>query len=46
LPGYSGVENPLYDNRKTIFLQGDAKETANNLFVSLRRLQDEAYPAN
>ncbi len=46
LPGYSGVENPLYNYRKTIFLQGDAKETANNLFVLIKRLQDEAYPAN
>ena len=26
-PGYSGVENPLYDDPKTILLFGDAKET-------------------
>ena len=28
-PGYSGVENPLYDNENTILLQGDAKRTLN-----------------
>jgi NAD/NADP transhydrogenase beta subunit len=26
-PGYSGVENPLYDDPKTLLLLGDAKET-------------------
>ena len=39
-PGYSGVENPLYDNNKTILLLGDAKETASNLITSLRSFQD------
>ena len=39
-PGYSGVENPLYDNSKTILLLGDAKETASNLIASLESLQN------
>ena len=30
-PGYSGVENPLYNNPKTIFLPGDAKESVRAL---------------
>ena len=30
-PGYSGVENPLYDEPKTIMLLGDAKETVRSL---------------
>ncbi len=37
-PGYSGVPNPLYDNSKTIMLIGDAKESANNLILSLRAI--------
>ena len=35
-PGYSGVPNPLYDNSKAIMLIGDAKESANDLILSLR----------
>jgi NAD(P) transhydrogenase subunit beta len=35
-PGYSGVGNPLYDHEKTIFLPGDAKETADRLIASIR----------
>jgi len=38
-PGYSGVENPLYDNSKTILLLGDAKETASHLIASLGSFQ-------
>jgi len=34
-PGYSGVENPLYDNSKTMLLLGDAKETASHLIAFL-----------
>ncbi|BBO75993.1 NADP transhydrogenase subunit beta [Desulfosarcina widdelii] len=30
-PGYSGVENPLYDNENTIMLLGDAKLTTKKL---------------
>ncbi len=30
-PGYSGVENPLYDDPRTILLLGDAKETVTRL---------------
>lgn len=30
-PGYSGVQNPLYDDPKTILLFGDAKETVASL---------------
>lgn len=34
-PGYSGVENPLYEEDKAILLFGDAKETVGRLFRSL-----------
>jgi len=34
-PGYSGVENPLYDMPKTIKLFGDAKNTVTQLILSL-----------
>jgi len=35
-PGYSGVENPLYDDPKTLLLLGDAKETVAQV---IRRLE-------
>jgi NAD(P) transhydrogenase subunit beta len=35
-PGYSGVENPLYENPKTIMATGDAKETADKLIKELK----------
>ena len=31
-PGYSGVDNPLYNDEKTTLLFGDAKQTIENLF--------------
>lgn len=34
-PGYSGVENPLYDDPKAILLLGDAKETAARLLEAV-----------
>jgi len=34
-PGYSGVENPLYANPKTILLLGDAKATVGSLLRAL-----------
>jgi NAD/NADP transhydrogenase beta subunit len=34
-PGYSGVDNPLYDRENTIFLEGDAKKTIQILQQSL-----------
>ncbi len=34
-PGYSGVENPLYDNPNTLMAQGDAKATATKLIKAL-----------
>ncbi|MFZ0134765.1 MAG: NAD(P)(+) transhydrogenase (Re/Si-specific) subunit beta [Desulfobacterales bacterium] len=34
-PGYSGVENPLYDSSHTIMLAGDAKKTLHQLLLSL-----------
>ena len=34
-PGYSGVENPLYEKSHTILLPGDAKKTVHQLLVSL-----------
>ena len=35
-PGYSGVENTLYKNPKTIMLLGDAASTANNLIEAFK----------
>jgi NAD(P) transhydrogenase subunit beta len=35
-PGYSGVENTLYDNPKTIMLSGDAASTAKDLIDALK----------
>jgi len=35
-PGYSGVENSLYDNPKTIMLPGDAALTADDLIHGMR----------
>lgn len=34
-PGYSGVENSLYDQENTIFLEGDAKKTIQRLSLAL-----------
>ncbi|MGD8542049.1 MAG: NAD(P)(+) transhydrogenase (Re/Si-specific) subunit beta, partial [Desulfobacteraceae bacterium] len=34
-PGYSGVENPLYESPKTILLLGDAQKTASQLISAL-----------
>jgi len=34
-PGYSGVENPLYEKNHTIMLPGDAKKTIHQLLLSL-----------
>lgn len=34
-PGYSGVDNTLYDQKNTIFLEGDAKKTIQLLQQSL-----------
>ncbi|MCA1792743.1 MAG: NAD(P)(+) transhydrogenase (Re/Si-specific) subunit beta [Desulfobacteraceae bacterium] len=36
-PGYSGVENTLYDNPKTIMLPGDALATARDLIAALKK---------
>jgi NAD(P) transhydrogenase subunit beta len=35
-PGYSGVENPLYKNKKCIKLFGDAKYTLNKVIASYK----------
>ncbi len=35
-PGYSGVENTLYKNQKTIMLMGDAASTANDLIEAFK----------
>lgn len=35
-PGYSGVENPLYQNKQTRLLIGDAKETIKKLTAKIR----------
>ncbi|NLT35835.1 MAG: NAD(P)(+) transhydrogenase (Re/Si-specific) subunit beta, partial [Gaiellales bacterium] len=34
-PGYSGVPNTLYNNRKTVLLFGDAKATLQGLSAAL-----------
>ena len=34
-PGYAGVENPLYDMKKTALFLGDAKESLNKLLQAL-----------
>ena len=34
-PGYSGVENPLYRDRRTIMLLGDAKATLDRLIAGI-----------
>jgi NAD(P) transhydrogenase subunit beta len=36
-PGYSGVENTLYENPKTIMLLDDAASTANDLIEALKK---------
>ena len=35
-PGYSGVENPLYRNEKTVMLTGDAAATAKELMDAIK----------
>jgi H+-translocating NAD(P) transhydrogenase subunit beta len=46
LPGYSGVENPLYDRSNTVMLAGDAKQTVGRLLESLvAEHQDERSAA-
>ncbi|MBN1590009.1 MAG: NAD(P)(+) transhydrogenase (Re/Si-specific) subunit beta [Pirellulales bacterium] len=39
-PGYSGVENPLYDNPKTILMLGDAKASLGELLQRLENASD------
>lgn len=36
-PGYSGVENPLYNGENTTLLPGDAKQTVETLFQEISR---------
>lgn len=36
-PGYSGVENPLYENPKTLMASGDAKDTASKLMEAINK---------
>jgi NAD(P) transhydrogenase subunit beta len=43
-PGYSGVDNPLYHNEKTIMLLGDAKTTIQNITARMsgkKRTEDQ-----
>lgn len=35
-PGYSGVENPLYDDPKTVMAPGNAKTTASKLINAIK----------
>ncbi len=41
-PGYSGVENPLYEKSNTIMLPGDAKKTVHQLLAALTDKQPQA----
>jgi H+-translocating NAD(P) transhydrogenase subunit beta len=45
LPGYSGVENPLYDRSNTVMLAGDAKQTVGALLESLAAGRQDAPTA-
>lgn len=46
LPGYAGVENPLYkDTEKVVLLEGDAKDSLNSLLASLNS-EKEAVSAD
>lgn len=45
-PGYSGVENTLYDQENTIFLEGDAKKTVQRLQLSLDSEKPTASPSS
>ena len=40
-PGYSGVENPLYEKSNTIMLPGDAKKTVHQLLAGLDDKQSQ-----
>jgi NAD(P) transhydrogenase subunit beta len=40
-PGYSGVENPLYEKSNTILLPGDAKKTVHQLLAGLDDKQSQ-----
>jgi H+-translocating NAD(P) transhydrogenase subunit beta len=42
-PGYSGVQNPLYQDKKAILLLGDAKKTAVDLIAVLISLLKSKY---
>jgi NAD(P) transhydrogenase subunit beta len=43
-PGYSGVENPLYEKGKTILLTGDAKKTVQRLSTAFTESLPEKMP--
>jgi NAD(P) transhydrogenase subunit beta len=44
-PGYSGVENLLYQNSKTILLLGDAQKTTSALIEGLSpHITDDVMP--
>ncbi|MCE5210732.1 MAG: NAD(P)(+) transhydrogenase (Re/Si-specific) subunit beta [Deltaproteobacteria bacterium] len=38
-PGYSGVPNKLYENKKTVMILGDARETMTNLVAALQNFK-------
>ncbi|MBR9987050.1 MAG: NAD(P)(+) transhydrogenase (Re/Si-specific) subunit beta [Desulfosarcina sp.] len=44
-PGYSGVENPLYQKSNTIMLPGDAKKTVHQLLENLKDNQPQEMVA-
>jgi NAD(P) transhydrogenase subunit beta len=44
-PGYSGVDNTLYERDHTIMLPGDAKETVDRLLAAVRGMTEEAPAA-
>jgi NAD(P) transhydrogenase subunit beta len=44
-PGYSGVENSLYQKTNTIMLLGDASQTVHRLWVALTNGKPDSKPA-
>jgi NAD(P) transhydrogenase subunit beta len=37
-PGFAGIDNPLYENPKTVMLFGDAKKSIENLTAAVKAL--------
>jgi NAD(P) transhydrogenase subunit beta len=44
-PGYAGVDNPLYENPKSILMLGNAQDTLQTLLDDIKRPSDAQAPA-